>query len=432
MAGARLRRRAGPGRLAQRPIPGPPPRRLARRKPAGRRLPPRVASGAPGMLVALAATGSLRGRQNTRTPLVVAVGGAVINAVLSAALVPGAGLGTAGSGLGTTLTQTGMAIALGAVAVRKARRVAAPLRPAAVGLLASARAGAPLVVRTLSLRLAILVTVVVAASLGDVALARRSGGGRGVGSGGLRPRRPRHRGPSPRRGLARGPGPSSRPPRHRTVAPLGGARRSSDRHEHGSRGWWFTPLFTPDADVRHAAALTLVVAGLCQPVAGWAFVLDGVVIGAGDGRFLAAAGLVTLAVYAPVPGVVGMWAPAGADGLALLWAAFGGAFMLSRAVTTGIRARGERVDGPRRRRLTSRRRHGTTADAGRLPPRGRSGPPGVPSSPALGARRSRPRTALDAGHRVRTSATRRRRPRRSGSPRRRRAAVRGPGGSRGP
>ena len=44
----------------------------------------------------------------------------------------------------------------------------------------------------------------------------------------------------------------------------------------------------------------LLVAALGQPVAGVVFVLDGVLIGAGDGRYLAWAGLVVLVVYAPV------------------------------------------------------------------------------------------------------------------------------------
>ncbi|HLV54942.1 MAG TPA: MATE family efflux transporter, partial [Actinotalea caeni] len=39
---------------------------------------------------------------------------------------------------------------------------------------------------------------------------------------------------------------------------------------------------------------------------------------------------------------VATWAPAGAAGLAWLWLAFAGGFMLARAVTTGLRARGTR------------------------------------------------------------------------------------------
>jgi hypothetical protein len=66
-----------------------------------------------------------------------------------------------------------------------------------------------------------------------------------------------------------------------------------------------------------------------------------VLIGAGDGRYLAAVGLVTLAAYVPVALAVRAWAPDGAVGLAWLWVAFAGVFMLARAVTTGLRARGE-------------------------------------------------------------------------------------------
>jgi Na+-driven multidrug efflux pump len=105
-------------------------------------------------------------------------------------------------------------------------------------------------------------------------------------------------------------------------------------------GWFLAPLFTTDDEVRLAAAVGLAVAGACLPVAGWVFVLDGVLIGAGDGRYLAWAGVVTLVVYLPLAAAVDAWAPDGAVGLAWLWAAFGGAFMLARAVTTGLRARG--------------------------------------------------------------------------------------------
>ena len=53
-------------------------------------------------------------------------------------------------------------------------------------------------------------------------------------------------------------------------------------------------LFTEDAAVRDLLVPVLVVAAVFQPVAGVVFVLDGVLIGAGDGRYLAVAGVVTL------------------------------------------------------------------------------------------------------------------------------------------
>jgi Na+-driven multidrug efflux pump len=64
------------------------------------------------------------------------------------------------------------------------------------------------------------------------------------------------------------------------------------------------------------------------------FVLDGVLIGAGDGRYLALAGLLTLVVYAPLA--------LAAPSLAWLWVAFALGFMAARAGVLLHRARGER------------------------------------------------------------------------------------------
>jgi putative MATE family efflux protein len=298
--------------------------------------------GLPGMLVVLAATGVLRGLQDTRTPLWVASSGAVLNAALDVALVYGVGLGIAGSAIATAATQLLMAAVLAAVVVRGARRHGASLRPHHAGIWANAVAGAPLLVRTVSLRLAILLTVAVATGLGPVTLAAHQivnslwglaafaldalaiAGqaliGHGLGSGDtVRVRAVLRR--SLQWGVGAGVGVG-------VVFAVG--------------GWWLAPLFTPDPEVRVAAAAGLAVCGLCMPMAGWVFVLDGVLIGAGDGRYLAWAGMLTLVVYAPFALAVGAWAPDGAAGLAWLWAAFAGVFMLARAVTTGVRARGDR------------------------------------------------------------------------------------------
>ncbi|MGV8966230.1 MAG: MATE family efflux transporter [Cellulomonas sp.] len=297
------------------------------------------APGLPGMLVVLAATGALRGLQDTRTPLWVAAGGAVANAGLNLALVYGAGLGIAGSGLGTAIAQLAMAGVLTIVVVRGARDRGAALRPGASGIWAGARAGAPLFVRTLSLRLAILLTVFVAAGLGQVALAghqvvssiwgltafaldalaiaAQALVGFSLGAADVTQTRA-----VLRRTLTWGVG---------AGVVLGVAVAAG--------GWWIAPLFTTDPDVRAAVAVSLVAVAVFLPMAGWVFVLDGVLIGAGDGRYLAATGMLTLAVYAPVALAVRAWAPDGAPGLAWLWAAFAGVFMFARALTTGLRAR---------------------------------------------------------------------------------------------
>jgi Na+-driven multidrug efflux pump len=82
----------------------------------------------------------------------------------------------------------------------------------------------------------------------------------------------------------------------------------------------------------------LLVAAVAQPVAGVVFVLDGVLIGAGDGVYLARAGLLTLVVYAPV---VLVCAATGA-GLVAIWVAFAGVFMGARLAVLLHRARGDR------------------------------------------------------------------------------------------
>src|SRR5207244_4389896 len=89
---------------------------------------------------------------------------------------PLSGLGIAGSAIGTVVAQLLSATALLAVVVRGARRAGASLAPALPGIRSAARAGVPLVVRTLTLRASLLVTtyaVTVGASAADrpVALA---------------------------------------------------------------------------------------------------------------------------------------------------------------------------------------------------------------------------------------------------------------------
>ena len=129
------------------------------------------ALGIPAMLVALAATGVLRGLQDTRTPLVASVAGFSSNVVLNLLFVYGFGWGIAGSAWGTVIAQTGMAAALVTVMVSHARRAGAGLHPHPARVLRAALTGIPLLVRTLALRAVLVLTTWVAAGLGDVPLA---------------------------------------------------------------------------------------------------------------------------------------------------------------------------------------------------------------------------------------------------------------------
>ncbi|MEV6954027.1 MATE family efflux transporter [Streptomyces sp. NPDC051183] len=295
------------------------------------------ALGIPAMLVVLAATGVIRGLQDTRTPLYVAVGGFALNAGLNAALVYGAGLGIAGSAWGTVIAQCAMAAAYLIVVVRGARRHGASLRPDATGIRACAQAGVPLLVRTLSLRAVLMIATAVAARLGDadiaahqvllslwsllafaldaIAIAGQAIIGRYLGAGDTEGAKAVCR-RMVQWGIASGV----------VLGILVIAARPL-----------FVPLFTSDPAVEDAILPALLVVALSQPVSGIVFVLDGVLMGAGDGRYLAWAMLLTLAVFTPAALLV----PAVGGGLTTLWWAMT-LMMLVRMVTLQLRARSGR------------------------------------------------------------------------------------------
>ena len=58
-------------------------------------------------------------------------------------------------------------------------------------------------------------------------------------------------------------------------------------------------LFVDDPAVVDALAPALLVAAVAQPLAGVVFVLDGILIGAGDGRYLAVAGTAVTVAFVP-------------------------------------------------------------------------------------------------------------------------------------
>ncbi|WP_405018649.1 MATE family efflux transporter [Kitasatospora sp. NBC_00070] len=292
------------------------------------------ALGIPAVLLVLAATGVLRGLQDTRTPLRVAIAGFAANLLLNLALVYGAGLGVAGSAWGTVLAQTGMAAVYVLVVVRGARREGAGLRPDLPGIRACARAGGPLLVRTLSLRGVLMIATAVAATLGDVqvaahqiamtiwvflafvldaiAIAGQAIIGRYLGAADVPGTRA-----ATRRMIEWG----------LLVGVLLGLLLVLTRP-------LYVPLFSADPVVRQQLSDVLLLVALTEPVAGVVFVLDGVLMGAGDGRYLAWAGLGTFAVFAPVALLV----PALGGGLAALWWAMN-LFMLSRAAFLCLRVR---------------------------------------------------------------------------------------------
>jgi Na+-driven multidrug efflux pump len=307
------------------------------------------------MLAVLAANGALRGLHDTVSTLRVAVAGAAFNAVASVALVYGAGLGIAGSGLATALAQTGMAVAL---TVRVARSFGpgpgasdagrpgtawpgAPRglsggmwRPRPRGIARAARAGGPLFARTVFLRVAILATMSAAAGAGEVALAAHQVvmsvmnfaamaadaleiAGQVLMAEALGRAGPRDRGGV--RVVAR------RLCLAGLIAGLGAGVVVA------ALAWVFPALFSDVAAVRAAARLPLLMCAAGLPVAGVAFLTDGLLVGAERGGYLAVASAATLAAYLPALA----WAAHSGTGpsrLVWVWLAYGVWYMVARVV----------------------------------------------------------------------------------------------------
>ena len=107
-----------------------------------------------------------------------------------------------------------------------------------------------------------------------------------------------------------------------------------------SLAWVLGPIFTSDQTVHHMLTGVVLVMALGVPLAGFVFVLDGVLIGAGDARYLAITGALNLAAYLPLL----FWVDAARPEPALvwLWVVFGFGYMGARALTLGLRMRGTR------------------------------------------------------------------------------------------
>jgi putative MATE family efflux protein len=128
------------------------------------------ALGLPSALVALAGQGYLRGVDRLRVPLVILVVANLVNVVLELVLVYGLDLGLDGSALGTVLAQTGMGVAF-VVLLLRAGGPDVSRRPRAADLRSLLRLGGDLLVRTGSLLAAFTLAGAVLARTGTAALA---------------------------------------------------------------------------------------------------------------------------------------------------------------------------------------------------------------------------------------------------------------------
>lgn len=301
------------------------------------------APGLVGMLVVLAGTGTLRGLLDTRTPLLIATAGAALNLPLNALGIYGLGLGVRGAGLGTAIAQLLMGASYCLIVARAGRRTGVPLAPRGGGLRSSLAGGSPLFVRTAALRACLLATTYAATHLGTIALAgyqivgavwsfvafgldalaiaAQALIGHAIGRGDLTA--VRH---TVSRCLVWG---------LRTSLGLSLALLAASP--------WLAHVFTPDADVRAATPWALAASALLLPLGAYVWVLDGVLIGANDGKYLAASNLVITLLYLPGLAALTLLArplPPGPS-LAVLWLALVGFNTGERAVASWLRVRGD-------------------------------------------------------------------------------------------
>ncbi len=271
--------------------------------------------GLPGMLGVLAMTGILRGLQDTATPLKVAVAANLANVLLDYVLVYPLGMGIGGSAVATVVAQWASLGVYMAVVFSALRREGVSLSLSWPGVTRSFRASSPLLIRNLSMRGVVIISTAVAARIGSpelaahqvaftvwttlalgldaVAIAGQAIIGRLLGA-----------------------------------ADALGARSAVRRMVELSVGMGVVlgllifagrglipQIFSSDPEVRRLLSDALLIIALMQPLAGWVFALDGVLIGAGDNRYLAAAQAVTVAVFVPLAvcvlvfdlGLTGLW-----------------------------------------------------------------------------------------------------------------------------
>jgi putative MATE family efflux protein len=272
-----------------------------------------AAVGLPAALVALAGQGYLRGVSNLRRPLEIVVAANVLNLVLELLFVYGFHWGIAGSAAGTAIAQAGM----GAAFVVELLRPHAPSRrPSLAEMRPMVRVGRQIFVRTTALFASFLVAASVLARMGDaqlgahqiayqlflflalvldaVAIAGQVLVGRMLGAG----------------DAAGAHAAATRMIAWSVLVGLGFAVVLAPLYHALPRA------FTGDGRVLHQAALLWPFLAAMQPLGGAVFALDGILIGAGDTRYLMWSMLAASAIFIVLAalslalgwGIVGVWA----------------------------------------------------------------------------------------------------------------------------
>ena len=270
--------------------------------------------GLPAAFIALGASGYLRGVSDLRTPLLIVVAGNAVNVVLEVLFVYGFDWGIRGSAWGTAAAQLGMGVAFVVVVLRALRPGEARLELGLTRRLLSL--GKWIFVRTTSLMLSFVLAGAVATRFGDAAIAAHQVAfqlwiflalvldsvaiagqiivGRELGAG----RREEAYGASER------------------MIWLSVALGAAFALVMLALAGVIPRAFTDDASVLDQTALLWPLFALMQPLNGAVFALDGILIGASDGRFLAVSMFAAFAACAAVLlltveadwGIRGVWA----------------------------------------------------------------------------------------------------------------------------
>ena len=289
-----------------------------------------VALGIPAAFLAIGGQGFLRGVSDLRTPLVIVIVGNVVNLVLELWLVYGLDLGIRGSAWGTVAAQAVMGLAMAVAILRRVGLANAGLRLELARRLLSL--GKFIFIRTVSLLASFVLAGMVVTRLGDPPLAA-----------------------------------------HQiafqlwiflalvldAVAVAGqiivgqelGAARPDEAFDASVRMIWLSmavgatfaavllllggvipQAFTSDSAVLAQCALLWPIFALMQPLNGIVFALDGILIGASDGRYLAASMAFAFAACAAMLAVA-WWAGWGVRGV---WFALV-VLILVRLATLGVR-----------------------------------------------------------------------------------------------
>ncbi|HIW47608.1 MAG TPA: MATE family efflux transporter [Candidatus Yaniella excrementigallinarum] len=297
--------------------------------------------GLPAMLAVLAATGVLRGLQDATTPLVVAGLGFGLNIVGNYVLIYVLGLGVTGSALGTAAVQWLMFAVYAVLLVPRMRQQDVGYAPTTTGLRATAQVGSWLLVRSASLRVAVLATVLTATALGTdvlaahqivfnvystmafaldaLAIAAQALIGKELGAANV----------SAVRSLTT------------TMIRWSVGFGVITGILLGAGAFWLPYAFTTDSAVIAGTTAGLLVLAVAQPLSGYVFVLDGILMGAGDAKYLGLIGIANIVVYLPaLAGLAALAEHTSSTGaVAWVWIGFGGVYLAARALGLWLRIR---------------------------------------------------------------------------------------------